>query len=392
MKISIDAQPLVCQNKSGIGYYGHNLLLELSKNEKTKLVLEFFAFRHSKEKIACAEQYCAGNVALDACVWFTNRIYLLLTAVLPISRSFFFSNSSDANFYFNYILPPGVHGKKVVVVHDMVFRDCPETASLKTRFLLTLFLKRSLKRADRIVTVSEFSKQRIQNYYGIPDERISIVPCGVDIEQYHPLNDISLIDSVKAKYNIDGEYFFYLGTLEPRKNILNLIRAYEMFIKGRNKFPKLVLSGGNGWLFDEIFEYVDKSGLNEQVVFTGYIDDADKVPLLCGAELFCFPSLYEGFGIPILEAMACGTPVLTADSSSLPEVGGNACEYCDPTSVESICDSLKTLWDDPQRRNVLSAAGLEQSKKFSWKASAQKLTEIFCSLTEEQNGGTNESP
>lgn len=379
MKISVDAQPLINQAKSGIGYYGHNLVKELSQYEDTDLVLEFFAFRHLKEKLACAEQYCTGNVALDCCRRFSMRMYLLLTAVLPVSRSCFFKNRSDVSFYFNYILPPGVRGKKVVVVHDMVFKDCPETTSAKTRFLLNTFLKRSMKRADRVITVSEFSKQRIQHYYDISDEKISIVPCGVDTDRYRPLDDDddSVLEAIKRKYGIEGEYILYLGTIEPRKNILNLIKAYEKFTESGQDFPKLVIAGGKGWLFDEIFEYVDKHALNDRVIFTGYIQDNEKAPLLGGAEIFCFPSLYEGFGIPILEAMACGTPVLTANAASLPEVGGNACEYCDPLSAESIKDGLERLWSDPETRSRLSSEGIEQAKKYTWKASARELMKVF---------------
>ena len=377
MKISVDAQPLLNPTKSGVGYYGHSLVKELSKFPETQQTLEFFAFRHAKEKLAEAEKYCGDNVFSDSCRWFTMRVYLLLTAFIPLPRRLFFKNRADVNFYFNYTVPPGVRGKKVVVVHDMVIRDCPETASRRTKTVLRLFLKRSMKRADRIVTVSEFSKQRIIYHYGVSPDKISIVPCGVDTEIYRPFNGTAVLDGIKKKYGINGSYILYLGTLEPRKNILALVKAYRAFSQDRETPPKLVIAGGKGWLFDEIFDYVKSSGMENDVIFTGYVAEEEKVPLLSGAEVFCFPSLYEGFGMPILEAMACGTPVLTSNAASMPEVGGDACEYCDPLSVDSIREGLERLLSDKERRERLSADGMERAKQFTWKESAQKLMSIF---------------
>lgn len=380
MNISVDAQPLINPAKSGIGYYGHCLVKEISGFDETEQTLEFFAFRHSREKLALAEEYKADNVRLDVCRWFTSRAYLLLASVIPLPRRLFFRNRADVNFYFNFILPPCVHGKTVVVVHDMVFRDCPETASFRTKLLLRLYLKRSLKRADRIVTVSDFSRRRIMHFYGVPEDRISIVPCGVDRSIYKPFTDSVRLDGIKHKYGIDGKYILYLGTLEPRKNILNLVKAYQAFVENREDFPILVLSGGKGWLYDEIFAYITENNLEGRIVFTGYISDEEKIPLLSGAEFFCFPSLYEGFGMPVLEAMACGTPVLTSDTASMPEVGGDACEYCDPLSVTDIREKMERLWTSPERRRELSELGMRRAGLFSWKSSAEMLINIFRGL------------
>lgn len=380
MRISVDAQPLINPVKSGIGYYGHCLVKELSRSPEAEQTLEFFAFRHSAEKLAIAEEYRADNVQLDACRWFASRIYLLAASVLPIPRRLFFRNRTDVNFYFNFILPPCVHGKKTVVVHDMVFRDCPETASFKTKLLLRLYLKRSMKRADRVITVSEFSRSRIIHYYGVPEEKISIVPCGVDCDRFKPCSDNAVLEKIRHKYGICGKYILYLGTLEPRKNILNLVKAYQAFTENKTDFPVLVISGGKGWLYDEIFAYIKENGLEDRIIFTGYIADDEKAPLLSGAEFFCFPSLYEGFGMPILEAMACGTPVLTSNAASMPEVGGSACEYCDPLSAEDIKNKLELLWDSPGRRRELSELGLRRARLFSWRSSAEKLMGIFSEL------------
>lgn len=378
MRLSVDAQPLINSLKSGIGYFGHNIVKELCESGDTDVVLEFFAFRHPKEKIRSAEKYHdLYGAELDHCNWFSMRAYLLLTSILPVSRDFFFKGGSDANFFFNFILPPGVKGKKSVVVHDMVFRDCPETASFKTKTLLKMFVRGSLKRADVVFTVSEFSKERIIHYYRIAPEKIMVIPCGVDAEIFKPCTNPEAIGMILSKYKISGSYILYLGTLEPRKNLLNLIKAYFLFTQKSTDHPKLVIAGSKGWMYGDIFEYVKNHSMEQDVIFTGYVSDEEKPLLINGAEFFCFPSLYEGFGMPILEAMACGTPVLTSNTTSMPEVGGDACEYCDPFSISSIADKMSLLWEKPERRQELSGMGIERSKQFRWSLSAEKVKEAL---------------
>ncbi len=377
MKIAVEAQPLLEQGKTGVGYYGYSLVKELSKLADTELVLEFFTDLRTDAKIAVAKKHVSENIALDPCRWFKDRPYRLLTSFIPIPRSLFFKNDADMNFYFNYLVPPCVHGKKVVVVHDMAFLDCPETVRARTKQALKQFLPRSLKRADRIITLSTFSKQRIMHYYDVAPEKISIIQCGVDTEIYYQHTDKTELAKTKAKYGIGDRYLLYLGTVEPRKNILRLLQAYLLFKNNLQAPPKMVIAGGKGWLYDEIFAFISKNAMEQDVIFTGYISDEEKVVLLSGAEIFCFPSLYEGFGMPVLEAMACGTPVLTSNAASMPEVGGAACEYCDPLSVENICKELELLWQNEARRRELSTLGVERAKLFNWRSSAEGLRLIF---------------
>ena len=173
--------------------------------------------------------------------------------------------------------------------------------------------------------------------------------------------------------------------MEPRKNIETLIRAYQRLLTagpsrfGQNPsaFPKLVLAGKNGWLYDSIFQLVKEFHLENQVIFTGYVDESDAAPLLCGARMFVFPSLYEGFGIPPLEAMACGTPVIVSDCASLPEVVGDAGLLVPPTDIEKLAESMNRLLKDDQLHTALREAGLKRAGQFTWKASAKKLVQIY---------------
>ena len=189
------------------------------------------------------------------------------------------------------------------------------------------------------------------------------------------------IDAAKAAHGIDGDYFLYLGTIEPRKNLERLIEAYGIFrSRHGERVPKLVLAGGKGWLCDGIYEKAGEPGLEGSVVFTEYVRSEEICPLMCGARAFVFPSLYEGFGMPPLEAMACGVPVLTSDAASLPEVVGDCAVVCRYDSSEDIAEGLERLCTDDELCRELSARGQERAEIFSWEASAEKLHTIYKEL------------
>jgi len=207
------------------------------------------------------------------------------------------------------------------------------------------------------------------------------VPCGVDLQKFHPCTEPERIPEVKASLGIEGDYFLYLGTIEPRKNLERLITAYSALVKKLGaSSPKLVLAGGKGWLYDGIFARVERLGLQDKVIFTKYVPSEDMNPLMCGALAFVFPSLYEGFGMPPLEAMACGVPVLASGEASLPEVTGDCAVVCDAYSAKSIAQGLYRLCTDEKLRKELSAKGLERAKMFTWERSAEMLYDIYAEL------------
>lgn len=229
-----------------------------------------------------------------------------------------FGKDVDITHFFNYIIPPGVAGKRIVTVHDMVYKTFPETVRGRTRFMLESGLQRSLHRADLIVTDSEFSKTEIIRYFPATEERIRVVPCGVDKLRFSPMPPAAApaIEELKRRMHLQANYFLYLGTLEPRKNLDRLIRAYALLKQQHPDAPQLVLAGGYGWRNNHIYQLVQTLHLEDDVLFTEYVPEEDVQPLLCGAMAFVFPSVYEGFGMPPLEAMACGTPVLTTRAAS----------------------------------------------------------------------------
>jgi len=278
--------------------------------------------------------------------------------------------------FFNNYLPPGTVGKTLLMVHDMAVFAYPETLSWRTKYMLGMTLRKSTKRADHLLTVSEFSKSEMVSYLSLEPEQITLVPNGVDFSRFHTGYTKERIQDVAKKLGLAGDYFLYLGTLEPRKNIPRLIEAYALLQKKLEKVPKLVLAGRKGWLYESIFDRVKALGLEKDVVFAGYVSNEDTPPLMAGAKAFVFPSLYEGFGMPPLEAMACGTPVIVANTASLPEVVGESGLYVDPFDIESMVEAMERIVLDTALCKQLSASGIIHASQFTWENSGKILASV----------------
>lgn len=287
-------------------------------------------------------------------------------------------------FFFNFFIPPFVSGKRVVTIHDMAYIAHPETVRFRTKYMLKMNIKRTCERADHIITVSNFSKAEIIKYLSVPPEKISVVNPAYEPRIFNtdPEPDAK---TILEKYKIPNKYLLYLGTLEPRKNLTRLILAYSELNKLKENLPPLVLAGGKGWLYEPIFETIEKENLHNKVIVTGYVTDTEAICLIKNAIAFLFPSLYEGFGMPPLEAMACGIPVLTSNCASMPEVVGDAAVLVDPFSIAEIRDGIEKILDDEELRLALKKRGLRQCQKFSWSISASKLRKIGLELVGEGN-------
>ena len=381
MKIAFDAQPLFDGTKSGVGFHEDGLVRALLKNQTDNTYFfEFFSLRNHEKKEKILSKYKRNNVYLYHCKWIPGVLYKMVSVLLPMPHRWLFPESKDITHFFNYYIPPFVKGKTVVTIHDMAFRVFPETVRKKTLLFLKSVIKKSIKRADHIVTVSEFSKQEMMRFYHVPSEKISVVPNGVDLKRFHPENDKEVIEKVKEKYKVSGEYFLYLGTLEPRKNLVRLILAYAEARKENADFPMLVLAGGKGWMYDEIFQTVERLNLQHTVNFPGYIADEDVAALLSGAKAFVFPSLYEGFGMPVIEAMACGVPVLTSNGSALKEIAEGAALLVDETSIEEMKKALLQLYQDEKLQQELVEKGMKRAKEYSWEYAGKRLITIYKSI------------
>lgn len=380
MKIAFDAVPLISDRITGIGWCEAGQTTAMARMyPENEYSYNFFSRKNDEIKLERLRPFSAEGIKPEIS-HFSGYIYRFASNFLPVPYSAFFGRS-DLTHFFNYIVPPCVKGKSVVTVHDMVYKAFPETVRARTKYMLDTGLKRSMKRADLIVTDSEFSKSEILKYFPQHENKLRVVPCGVDGRKFHPAQNPERIPEVKKSLGIEGEYFLYLGTIEPRKNLERLIGGYAQFVAHYgNDAPKLVLAGGKGWLYDSIFAKAQQMKLEDRIIFTKYVPSEDMNELMCGATAFVFPSIYEGFGMPPLEAMASGVPVLVSGAASLPEVTADCAVIIDPYSEESISDGLERLTTDSELRERLSREGIERAKSFSWEKSAEKLYEIYREL------------
>jgi glycosyltransferase involved in cell wall biosynthesis len=379
MKIAFDVQLFLKGEKTGIAWCADNLIKELSKSNNNKYQLNYFETKQAKDKLNNLDVYRNNGCTDNACKFFNDVIYKLLWNIVPIGYSMFFGKNVDVTQFFNYAIPPGVKGKKITIIYDMAYKSVPETVCKKTRRWLELTVKGSCKRADRIITISEFSKSEIMKYLHILDEKIVVMPMGVNQNLFHSNYEADQIQLVKEKYKIKGQYFLYLGTLEPRKNIERIIEAYSIFIERNTSMaiPYLVLAGRKGWMYDTIFEKVKRLGIEDKVIFTGYVSEDEAPVLMCGAKCFIFPSLYEGFGMPVIEAMSCGTPVITSNTTSLDEVGGDAAIKVNPLNTIEITEAMEMLILEENHLDKYRIKGLEHASKYTWKEAASILSNVY---------------
>jgi glycosyltransferase involved in cell wall biosynthesis len=295
-----------------------------------------------------------------------------------------FKDPLDLLFVPSHTLPlirkPGL--KTVLTVHDLGSEYLPQTHQIKQRLYLKLMTHYQLRSATHLIAVSKATKNDIILKVGIKADKISVVYEGfnpslqvdtkVDIESY-----------LKKAFDIDiFDYFLFVGTIQPRKNLERLIKAYAQYLHSptsSKKIKKLILAGSKGWLSDEIYALPKSLGIEANITFLGYVTDADLAYLYHGAAAFTFPSLFEGFGLPILEAFACKCPVLTSNTSSMPEVAGDAAILVDPLSVDAIVRGLEQVTDS-QKRQQLIQLGSIQVTKFSWQSTAKQTLALFQAL------------
>ncbi|MDM8531340.1 glycosyltransferase family 1 protein [Anaerolineales bacterium HSG25] len=305
--------------------------------------------------------------------WMTigwHRLYL----PIPVE---WFTGQVDLFHSPNFILPPVRRAKTLLTVHDLSFIRHPQGAVVTLRNWLNKVVPRSLARADHILADSESTKVDLFDIYNVSPNRVTVVGAGVE-ERFHPITEQATLTRVAEHYQLPERFILGLGTLEPRKNFKGLIEAFSTSAVSKTHY--LVIAGGKGWLYDDIFAAAENSPVKERIQFIGFVDDADLPALYTLADIFAYPSHYEGFGIPVVEAMACGTPVVCADNSSLPEVAGQAAIQVTATDTEMLASALHLLATDRDQYTQAINNGFLQAQKFSWVTAANRLQTVYQQL------------
>ncbi|HEV2905144.1 MAG TPA: glycosyltransferase family 1 protein [Pyrinomonadaceae bacterium] len=298
------------------------------------------------------------------------RIPLILSAELR-------RNPVDV-LHVQYTAPPLAPCAVVATIHDLSFEHLPETFNRRSRAQLRLTVRRTARHAAQILTLSEFSRRDVIETYGIDPDRVAVTPAAAPAH-FRPATNETHLRRIRATYGIERDYILALGSIQPRKNLVRLINAYSSLWKERQNLamPQLVIAGKRGWLEGETMRAAELSAAAHDIRFTGYVVEADLPKLFSGAMCFAYPSYFEGFGLPVLEAMQCGTPVIAGNRTSLPEVAGDAAVLVDPFDETVIANALRNLIENPDRRADLRVKGIERAKRFSWQQTARLTLQAY---------------
>jgi glycosyltransferase involved in cell wall biosynthesis len=277
-----------------------------------------------------------------------------------------------------FTAPPFCPCPVVVSIHDLSFEHLPQTFNRRSRTQLRLTVRHSARRAAKILTLSEHTRRDVIETYGVAPDVVSAIPLAAPAH-FGPVTHDKELQRVRHTYGIDGDYVLSVGSIQPRKNLVRLIKAYAALRGARagNKCPKLVIVGKCAWLYDETLRALEQTGVEDSVVLTGYVPEPDLPALYSGALCFIYPSYFEGFGLPPLEAMKCGAPVIVGNATSLPEVVGEAALKVDPFDVSAIAAAMDQLINNSELRAELRVKGLARAKMFDWNDTAQRTLEVY---------------
>lgn len=282
----------------------------------------------------------------------------------------------------DFIPPLGGRFRSVITVHDLAFLHYPQFLTTESRRYYNDQIAAAVARADAIIAVSQATRSDLISLLGVPAEKVTVIAEAAG-EQFHPVPE-EAIARLRAAHGLPDNYILFVGTIEPRKNVSGLLRAYARLRADLPDASPLVIAGGRGWLADQVVTLHKELHLGQSVIWYGPIDHGDLPALYSGARVFCLPSFYEGFGLPPLEAMACGTPVVVSNRASLPEVAGDAALLVDPDDVESISAALRRVLTDVQLAADLRARGLAHAALFSWEQTARQTLALYEQTLERQ--------
>jgi glycosyltransferase involved in cell wall biosynthesis len=375
-RIAIDYTAAVRQG-GGIGRYTRGLVHALAAEPADGDRYVLWVAGHGRDPdVAAAPHMELLNLRLD------ERYLNILwhRASSPFPKIEWLTGPVDLVHSPNFVLPPVARARTVVTVHDLSFMRVPTCAQPSLRRYLLRVAPQAVRRADLVLADSQSTRQDVIELMGVAPDRVDVVPAGVE-PRFRPINDPDILQQTRQRYNLGvGPLILSLGTLEPRKNFSGLMEAFAV-LRERERIPhRLVIAGGKGWLYEGIFETAQRLNLGDAVHFAGFVADEDLPALYNTADLFAFPTRYEGFGLPVLEAMACGIPSVTANNSCMPELVGDAALLVDAADTDGIAVAMAQALLDPAVRQRLQLAGFARAHRFGWREAARKLRASYAKV------------
>lgn len=372
MKIAINARFLQAGNLEGMGWYTYELCKRWVRNYPTD---EFILIYDRPQEAYLITGHNVTSVVIGPKArhffsfwyWFDVQIPKVLR---QYGAALFFSPD---NFLSLRTAVP-----TVLTTHDIAHFHYPQQVAWMHRPYYQTFISRFLKKAQHIISVSEHGKLDLMTHYQVPQHKISVVPNGTRTI-FQPLNTIEKAQ-VKAEFSQGEDYFFFLGAIHPRKNVLGLLRAYQQFREKSKASVKLIIAGKLAWQVAEIKQVHEASAYRDDILFLGYVPEETAARLMAAALALTYLSFFEGFGLPVLEALCTDTPVITSNISSLPEVAGSAALLVDPHDTQAIAEAMLRIWQEPALREDLLQKGREQRQQFSWDEAAAAIYQVFKKL------------
>ena len=367
MTIGIDGNEANVLHKVGVSVYTLNLLRYFQAHASESLRFVVYLRNAPASDLPPATKFFTYKIVWGPVMWstFFLPLQLWIDKLMGFNLSVFFAPA--------HYIPRFCPFKTIVTIHDLSYLYFPHEFLKKDLYQLKNWTYYAITHAAKIIAVSKTTKKDLIHEYSIPDEKITVIYNG-----YEALNKKSVND---VQQKISYPFFLYVGTIQPRKNLNVLITAFKEFHK-TNPLHKLIIIGKKGWLFDTIFKQVENEGMKDSVIFTGYISEEEKNNFYKKATALILPSLYEGFGIPLLEAMAHGCPVISSFSSSLPEIGAEACLYFDPKNSNDLLEKMISVSSNKELVSSLILAGKKRIKAFSWEDAGKNTLHILQSICE----------
>jgi glycosyltransferase involved in cell wall biosynthesis len=377
MTIYFDVSAAV-HRRAGLGRYAECLARALAPLLPGRLTL-FYNREAGIEPLSGLEHLPTRGVALGYKPW-RMLVWLGQLAGVGFNRL-----APDAELFHatEHLLLPLRGIPTVLTVHDLIFRDLPRHHKPLNRWYLNLTLPLYCRRASHIVAVSAQTRRDLVAAYRLPPEKITVIHEAAD-SRFRP-QPAEAVAAVRARYRLPERYVLFISTIEPRKNLTRLLTAFER-VHAAGLTDAFVVVGKRGWLYDDFFAAVEHSSAQRAVIFPGWVADADLPAVYAGAQALAFPSLFEGFGLPVLEAMACGTPVVCSNSSSLPEIAGDAALQVDPRDVDALAAALHRVLTDLALCEELRQKGFIQAGRFTWEETARQTLAVYCQQWALTNG------